>query len=158
MRRHDSPLPPAVYIVRDGLASAMTAADGAHPNETGGILIGWRTPSAVVIAAALEVADVGASPHRYRRHHTAAQSALANALADEPPRSPLGYVGEWHVHPANHGPSRQDRREIAAISRLVAAPVTLIILAGPPGLRALHALNSSRDRTASAAIEQEEHP
>lgn len=155
-RRRSASPPPAVHLWRDALAGATAAADGSHPYETGGILLGWRADPAVVVAAAIEVVDVGASPHRYRRHHAAAQAELAAALSVEPRDSPLGYVGEWHVHPTDHGPSWQDRREMAAISRRSGAPVALIVIAGRPSAWTLYALTGWRGRTTTATIACEE--
>lgn len=42
-----------------------------------------------------------------------------------------GYVGEWHTHPADIGPSRTDLRALAAIARLAQGPVALVVLADP---------------------------
>jgi integrative and conjugative element protein (TIGR02256 family) len=148
-----------MLLVRPGgLEAAVTAADHAHPDETGGILLGWRGRDAVVIVGALEVPDIGASPHRYRRHHAVAQAALTAALAEQPDDSPLGYIGEWHVHPAHHSPSWQDRREIAAVSRLTLAAVGMVVIAGGPGTWELYALNGSAGRVVTASIVHEEEP
>lgn len=159
IRRWRGAPPPGLLRIRpDGVRAALLAADCSHPNETGGILLGWRSTDAVVVTGSLEVPDIGASPHRYRRHHGAAQAALTAALADEPADGPVGYVGEWHVHPAHQPASWQDRREIIAISGLAPAAVTLVILAGQPGGWQLHAVNGCAGRVATASILQEELP
>lgn len=156
IRRRGTPPPTAVHLRAGALAAATAAATGSHPDETGGILLGWRTDTAVVVADAIEVPDVAASPHRYRRHHAVAQTKLAAALATGPCDGIVGYIGEWHVHPADQGPSWQDRREIAVVSRLTSGPVTLIVIAGMPGAWRLHALNGWHGRTSTAVIEREE--
>jgi integrative and conjugative element protein (TIGR02256 family) len=96
------------------------------PCETGGILIGYRTGDDVVIERTLEIPDSAATAFSYRRDHAMAQRALELQL--ESAQAHLGYVGEWHSHPAPAGASGQDVREIAAISRLSAHPVALLVL------------------------------
>ena len=55
-----------------------------------------------------------------------AQRVLERQLESTSPH--LGYVGEWHSHPAPAGASGQDVREIAAISKLSANPIALLVL------------------------------
>lgn len=156
MIRRGSAPPGHVRILLDGVTSALVAAGRSHPHETGGILLGWREPETLAVARALEVPDIGATPHRYRRHHAAAETALASALASEPRDSPLGYIGEWHIHAGHQPPSWQDRREIAAISRISLSPVTLIVVAGRPGAWTTFALNGLGGRVCRAVIANEE--
>jgi proteasome lid subunit RPN8/RPN11 len=85
-----------------------TAATTALPNETGGILLGYRTLDGVRVTGAIEVPDRRATGTSYRRSHRHASRKLATALALEPAGSPVGYVGEWHSHPAPQPPSAPD--------------------------------------------------
>src|SRR4029450_870181 len=71
----------------------------AAPNETGGLLLGWWEGTAVVVAHAVEVPDPDATSSRWTRHEDTAQAALDAALPD-PSHPWLGYVGDWHSHPA----------------------------------------------------------
>lgn len=125
---------PIVSIATRALASASVAAEDALPRETGGILLGWREPDAVVVSEMIEVVDPEASPMSYVRRHAHAEAALQRALEDAAPGDPVGYVGEWHAHPAPQGPSRQDRRELRALARRTAHPVALVVLAHNPEL------------------------
>jgi proteasome lid subunit RPN8/RPN11 len=76
----------------------------AHPRETGGLLLGWWDQCVPVVRAAFEVSDPRAGHNRWTRHEDSATAALAAALAaSHEPR--LGYIGEWHSHPADIGPA-----------------------------------------------------
>ena len=54
---------------------------------------------------------------------------MAVVLSDAPPV--VGYVGEWHTHSADAGPSKTDLRALAATARLAEGPLALIVVAGP---------------------------
>lgn len=106
---------------------------GADPTrETGGILLGWRHPGGIHVEQALEVPDREAGHTWYRRRHAPAEAALAAALDQLPEESDIGYVGEWHSHPAPIGPSFSDRRELRRISSNTRHEVALIVAAHDP--------------------------
>jgi len=97
-------------------AEAMRAeSQQRYPRETGGILIGS------VEADCLHVIHVvGPGPHahhgvrRFVRDGNYAQQALdAHYIASV---GQLDYIGEWHSHPLQVGPSQQDRASLAWIS------------------------------------------
>jgi integrative and conjugative element protein (TIGR02256 family) len=117
-----------VRLERGAFDAASAAASATLPNETGGILLGWREPDAIVVVRLIEVVDACASHTTYTRNHAHAEASLQRALADAEPGDPMGYVGEWHAHPAPLGPGRQDRRELRAIARLSQHPVALVVL------------------------------
>ncbi len=119
----------AVGILITGTALDAATTDGlaALPQETGGILLGFRTPDLVVVTRALTVPDPRSSRHSYRRHRRRAQAQMAAVGLDATPA--IGYVGEWHTHPADCPPSRTDIRALTATARLTTAPVALIVLA-----------------------------
>lgn len=125
------PLPPAVRFAQGVLAAAVNSASDALPSETGGILLGWREEPATVVVELLEVADPAAGHTSNTRDHAHAEAALQRALAADP-SDPVGYVGEWHAHPAPQGPRRQDRRELRAVPRQSPHPVALVVLAYDP--------------------------
>jgi integrative and conjugative element protein (TIGR02256 family) len=143
-----------VRILRAALADATAAASTSLPKETGGILLGWREPDAIVVARLIEVADPDAGHTTYTRSHAHAEAVLQRALADAPCGDVVGYVGEWHVHPALQGPSRQDRRELRAVARRSAHAVALIVLApdGPTGSWSPSALTARSCRVRIAQI------
>lgn len=92
---------------------ALAAA--AHPRETGGLLLGWWQDGVPVVVAVVEVPDPSASSHRWTRDEPRAADALAVVRRTFP--SDVGYVGDWHSHPADVGPSMQDLRAIRRASR-----------------------------------------
>ncbi|MFP5321568.1 MAG: Mov34/MPN/PAD-1 family protein, partial [Acidimicrobiia bacterium] len=97
--------------------------------ETGGILLGWRQPNGIHVEQALEISDRQAGHTWYRRRHAPAEAALAAVLEQVPKDSDLGYVGEWHTHPAPVGPSFCDRRELRRISGKTTHEVALLVVA-----------------------------
>lgn len=113
----------------DSLSSAGLLALKASPHEVGGILVGWwEGNSTAVVVEFLPVTDPAAGLSHYERRHALAQDALDKYLRNrEDPR--LGYVGEWHSHPAPQLPSRIDRSELNAIVRQSRMQVALVVLA-----------------------------
>ena len=111
-------------------ASIMSAsADAAIPRETGGILLGWCIRSGIHVSAAIEVPDPSSGFASYSRDHSAAAALLRGALADEPTDSPVGYVGEWHSHPAPSRPSHTDRKAMRRLALDAKGTVALVVLA-----------------------------
>jgi integrative and conjugative element protein (TIGR02256 family) len=119
-----------ILVTSMALRGADDAARAALPDETGGILLGFHTPDLIVVTRILLVPDPHSSRHSYLRHRLRAQAQMAANHTDLP--SIVGYVGEWHTHPADLGPSRTDARTLGATARLAASPVALIVLAYPP--------------------------
>lgn len=124
---------PDICATGEALEGGRKIAQGRLPHETGGIVLGWRDTGCIHIERLIEVRDPNAQRVTYERDHAAAQAALKAALAEEPADTFLGYVGEWHTHPARQSPSRQDRKELRAIGRMTAQPVALIVLATSGG-------------------------
>lgn len=102
------------------------AARTARPRETGGLLVGWWGTGDVHVAAAVEVVDPAATGVRWTRSPTTAQGVLEGAI-DELGDPWVGYVGDWHSHPAPVGPSRADRSAITRVSRQYDDPVVLAV-------------------------------
>ncbi|MCL7455922.1 Mov34/MPN/PAD-1 family protein [Micromonospora sp. MSM11] len=129
--------PVDILITRQALDATIADGMAALPNETGGILLGFRTPSLIVVTRTVTVADPQSSRCGYLRRYRQAQARMAVERGDAPPV--VGYVGEWHTHPADIGPSRTDLRALAAIARLTQGPVALVVLANPArGLSHVH--------------------
>lgn len=122
--------PVRVTISSTAWAHATGAAAREPMRETGGLLLGWRTSDGEVhVTDMVEVPDPRARHTAYRRRHARAQAALGEALASEPTQSPVGYVGEWHTHPAPVGPSWVDHRAIRRISKKSPETVALVVCA-----------------------------
>jgi integrative and conjugative element protein (TIGR02256 family) len=114
--------------VSSGALDRATAdARAAFPLETGGILLGFRTPELIVITRTVTVPDPQSSRRTYLRRRSQAQSQMTAALHDAPPV--VGYIGEWHTHPADHPPSSIDTNALGATARTTPQPVALIVLA-----------------------------
>lgn len=102
-------------------------AQSAHPRETGGLLLGWWEAGMPHVHSAVEVSDPDAGRTHWTRHEQAAAHALETALARSAEPG-LGYVGEWHSHPANVGPSSVDLRELRTISKQYPHPLVLAVV------------------------------
>jgi integrative and conjugative element protein (TIGR02256 family) len=118
-----------ILIARAALDTVLTAGEESLPLETGGILLGFRAPGVIVISRALVVPDPRSSRHSYLLHGRRAQVLMAGARTDAP--AVVGYVGEWHTHPADVPPSRTDERALGAAARMAAGPVALVVPAYP---------------------------
>lgn len=99
------------------------------PLETGGILLGYREVDNVVITHALVVDGGDATKDRYVRDDVRANEHLAEFLADRAEDDPIGYVGEWHSHPAPSGPSTIDRDAMRAAAKATEGSVALLVFA-----------------------------
>jgi Prokaryotic homologs of the JAB domain len=106
-----------VWIAEDAAAAIGRAARSAHPRETGGVLAGVLTHgSRPWVTHAVELRSAKATGSSYELPAGARRKAIARLRRDDPR---LGYVGEWHVHPADVEPSTVDN---ATIRRLAADP------------------------------------
>jgi proteasome lid subunit RPN8/RPN11 len=95
---------------RDLIVDAATAA---QPKETGGVLLGVLTHGRPWITTAVEVPHAAATGVYYELAGGAAPAIVdVMTLLD----SRLGYLGEWHSHPADVGPSELDTRSMRAIA------------------------------------------
>lgn len=146
--------PVVVHLHADAASALTTAAAAAHPRETGGVLLGWWDDGRVIVRDAVEVVDPAATSHSWSREHDRAQRALEAALTvrDHPW---LGYVGDWHSHPAESGPSGQDRLSIRNASRQYEHPVVLLVHR-PNGTVDVAAAHRGRERLASLATGEPE--
>lgn len=100
--------PRCITVHQEALRRIVVNAERAFPRETGGILLGYRTTSALVAIEAIEVRDPNATATRYKRDRRSAQQLLDSRLRDEPKSSVLGYIGDWHSHPADVAASAVD--------------------------------------------------
>jgi integrative and conjugative element protein (TIGR02256 family) len=121
--------PPGVSLAKHALDEGCRIAQRSLPLETGGIVLGWREAECIHVDRLIEVRDPNAQDVTYERNHERARAALKKTQAQLPPDSLLGYVGEWHTHPAPQPPSRQDRKELKAIARSIAQPLVMMVLA-----------------------------
>lgn len=102
------------WLTESARDAIITAANASHPDETGGVLLGVLTRGRPWITTATEVPHAGATG-TYFELKSGAAPATADAITLLDPR--LGYLGEWHSHPADIGPSpldAQSMRKVAA--------------------------------------------
>jgi hypothetical protein len=109
----------------EAAATVRDLSARAHPRETGGLLLGWWDHELPVVRAAVEVPDPRGGHTSWTRHENTAAAALAAAIATSPAR--VGYIGEWHSHPADIGPGSRDISELRRISRQYQLPVVLAV-------------------------------
>lgn len=91
----------------------VSAAMRSHPIETGGILVGVHVGDQPWVTSAIEIP----SPERGRRHYKipgGATQPAVRAAREADPR--LGYLGDWHSHPQDLGPSPTDLATLAVHS------------------------------------------
>lgn len=123
---------PKVLIAERAAADLRRRARKAHPNETGGILLGVRTAGRPWIVRAVEIPTRDRGRHHYRLPAGTTTAAVRDARGSEPR---LGYLGEWHTHPADVGPSPTDRATMRRLS--LRSPRTRLVLIivrdGPDG-------------------------
>lgn len=131
---------PIVRISRHSLALGSRHAVEAGAKELGGILVGWWEDSgAAVVHDLLIVPDSGAGWNYYKRKHIGAQEVLNN-YRDGLDDHRVGYVGEWHSHPAPQRPSGTDRAALTSITRRRGNAVVLVVLSVDRGEVTPHAL------------------
>jgi len=130
---------PILLLSESAQASMIAAAANAHPNETGGILIGVHTDDgAPWVTRAIEIATDDRSHHHYKIPSGATQPTVHAARRTDPR---LGYLGDWHSHPADIGPSPTDHATLAVYSiRHPRTPnPTLVVVRNTPDGRTLDA-------------------
>lgn len=111
------------------LLAIEALANSALPNETGGLLIGYRhKDGTVTVTRVLEVPDASATPVRYVQRHAIASRVLADFLSRQGQDTVEGYVGNWHTHPARAASSNTDLATLARNAVLDGSPVALLTL------------------------------
>jgi len=103
-----------VWLAEEAAATITRAAVSAHPHETGGVLVGVHTHgSRPWVTDAVELRSAKATGTFYEVPVGARRKAVTR-LRRRDPR--LGYLGEWHAHPADVTPSPVDTETIARLA------------------------------------------
>lgn len=118
---------PSIDVRADAHETIASETAKRLPLETGGILLGYCEGESVVVAHALVVGGGGATKDRYVRDDFRANERLAEFLAERAEDDPIGYVGEWHSHPARSGPSTIDRDAMRAAAKAAKGPLALLV-------------------------------
>jgi proteasome lid subunit RPN8/RPN11 len=100
-------------ITETAQATMIAAAARAHPDETGGILIGVYLDVHPWITTVVEIPTTDRGRSHYRIPAGATHAAVLHARAMD---HRLGYLGDWHSHPRDVGPSPTDLASLALIS------------------------------------------
>lgn len=124
VRRDD--LPTVIQVTEEAQASMRTAAATAAPQETGGVLIGLDVDGLITIERAVVLAPGEPSTSRYQIPEGAVAAAVGAAQEHSPQ---LGYVGEFHNHPTDAGPSPTDRAMMRQLAhdRDTGTPVLIVV-------------------------------
>jgi len=97
--------------------------------ERGGILVGFRDGTDITVEDIIEVPDATARRTTYVRREHPAREALNDYLKRTGSNDPVGYVGEWHTHPAQVPLSRTDQHAMRTMARKNRKPVALVVAA-----------------------------
>ena len=118
----------AVLLAEDAAKGIVEKAQAALPSEVGGILVGVRSRGEPWVTHAPAMRSTGESRLTFAIPRGARPLAV-DELRSVDPR--LGYVGEWHSHPGDVGPSYQDRRTMRhiSLSRDAECPEPLLLIA-----------------------------
>jgi proteasome lid subunit RPN8/RPN11 len=105
---------PRAWLSDEAAASIRLAAASAHPSEAGGILLGVYTGRR---RPWIVRAPVIPSEHAANAYYEIPANARPHVVDRARSRDDrLGYLGEWHSHPADVGPSAQDCETLKRIA------------------------------------------
>ncbi|MUL82336.1 hypothetical protein FZI95_11170 [Mycobacterium sp. CBMA247] len=102
-----------LWITESARTAMTTVAAQAHPDETGGILIGVYLDGHPWVITAVEIPSTDRGRSHYRIPGGTDHPAVLGARAAD---HRIGYLGDWHSHPHDVGHSRTDLASLALIS------------------------------------------
>ena len=103
-----------VYVAEQVVSMLRECAEHARPLETGGILVGVLRDGEPWITSALEVIDHGRTSARFVIPFGITPMAVEAAREHD---GRMGYVGDWHSHPADISASPTDRATLRRNAR-----------------------------------------
>jgi integrative and conjugative element protein (TIGR02256 family) len=104
------------WLSEEAASTIRAAAQAAHPDETGGVLVGVLNKGRPWITHAVEVPSGASTGTWFEIDGSKRQRVVREARKID---SAIGYLGEWHSHPADVGPSATD---LTTMRRLAADP------------------------------------
>lgn len=116
---------PIVYVSESVLERLQVGADRAHPLETGGILIGVTAGNSSWVTDAREFDSPERTPARFILPGGVTQRAVRDARRLD---GRLGYLGDWHSHPADVPASRTDLFTTRTTALAMRRPVLLLVV------------------------------
>jgi hypothetical protein len=108
-----SPRDPRALISERTLHRLEAWSQTARPFETGGLLIGVLTRAGPWVTEAEEIPADPPSAHRFRIPRGVTTGIVSRYQAIDPR---LGYLGDWHSHVADVGPSATDLSTLASLA------------------------------------------
>lgn len=114
----------AVLIGEAVLAEIEVLANVAWPRETGGILLGVKARTGPWVTRAIEVRTDLRTTHSFQLPPNVTPRLVAEARIDD---SRLGYLGDWHSHPARVEASETDRVTMRRLARRLQRRHVLIV-------------------------------
>lgn len=100
------------------------AAMLSHPSEAGGILVGVRAEGTLWVTQAMEIKPSARARSSYLLPRGATRRLVKTArLVD----SRLGYLGDWHSHPADVPASATDRSTLLRTAVRDREPTVLLV-------------------------------
>lgn len=104
---------PRLWLTETAHLALVEAARRADPLETGGLMLGLYADGVPWVTHIVEVESPDQSRNRFSIPAGRTSRAVETARALDPR---LGYLGDWHSHPADIGPSSIDLLTLAAVS------------------------------------------
>src|SRR5258707_329502 len=118
----------------------------------------------IIVTNALVVDENLVSTNRYVRDDVKANELLRAFLKERADDDPIGYIGEWHSHPAPCGPSPTDVHAIRATAKSSDAAIALLVhIPSSPAtfsgiIASLHRLGRVSTRAAAVSLPQNRFP
>jgi integrative and conjugative element protein (TIGR02256 family) len=104
-----------VWISEAVAGHLEAAAATTHPFEAGGILAGVLASGRPWVTHVVEVASAAGPRPSYYEFPPATRAKVIQLLRKSDSR--VGYLGEWHSHPTDAGPSSTDIESVRRIGR-----------------------------------------
>lgn len=114
-----------LLMTEKAMHNISAASENAHPLETGGVLLGVLAGGTPWVVVAEELPSRDAGRNHYRLPADRTRSAVARARVTD---ARIGYLGDWHSHPADIEPSRPDIRTLRHLQEVVDGLVAPLIV------------------------------
>lgn len=108
-----------VFVAEQVLESLRRSAEKARPLETGGILVGVLRDGEAWVTSAVEVIDECRTSASFVIPYGVTPIAVEAAMEHD---RRVGYLGDWHSHPANVAASLTDKATLRCEARRKTRP------------------------------------
>ncbi len=126
MRPESRGLP--TWISEAAELAIAASAEGAHPYETGGVLVGVVVDERPWITDAVEIPSATKRTHFYQLREGVRHRAVAQARRVD---RRVGYLGDWHSHTSDVGISSRDTTSVIRLAgdNQAACPCPVLVVA-----------------------------